>query len=377
MARTIYVVAGEVSGDIHAAELMQGMLAEDPELIFVGLGGPEMQKISGQSIENWLDQSAVMGVVEVLKHYSFFKEKLHKTIDSVVELQPSLLLMVDYPGFNLRLAAAVKKQASQIKIAQYVCPQVWAWKKGRIPKIATCVDYLLCLFPFEPQLFEGLDIDARFVGNPLVDELEAEREAVERTDRLVGLFPGSREKEVETLFPMMLETARRLHCDYPDVVYEVPGATPQLTEKLRSMIAEASFPDSLKITLTEGGGRSLMQRAHCGVIASGTATLEASYFGMPYCLVYKLAWSTFLVAKLVVKIKFIGIINILAGREIVKELIQSEAEPNQVIAELEVFLKDPAAAQHTRDELLETSKQLGDVGVSVRAARTVLEWVEK
>ncbi len=377
MARTIYVVAGEVSGDIHAAELMRGMLVEDPELQFTGLGGPEMQKVSGKSIENWLDQSAVMGVVEVLKHYSFFKEKLKTTIDSIVLLQPDLLLMVDYPGFNLRLAASVKSQSPETKIAQYVCPQVWAWKKGRIPKIAACVDYLLCLFPFEPKLFEGFDIDARFVGNPLVDELEAEREAVDRTDHLVGLFPGSREKEVDKLFPMMLETARRLHCDHPHATFEVPGATPKLTEKIQKMISEAAFPDSLKIVLTDGESRSLMQRAHCGVIASGTATLEASYYGMPYCVVYKLAWSTFIIAKLVVKIKFIGIINILADREIVKELIQSEAEPAQVMLELGRFLKNPADVQLTTDELLETSKLLGETGVSVRAARTVIDWIER
>ena len=329
--------------------------------------GPEAQ------IEDWLDQAAVMGVVEVLKHYSFFKEKLLTTVEEVVTLEPAFLLTIDYPGFNLRLAQRVKARRPGIVTKQFVCPQVWAWKKGRIPKIAASIDQLVCLFPFEPKLFENYDIDARFVGHPLVDELAAERvETSGRTENLVGLFPGSREREISSLLPSMLDAAVILAGEFEKAGFEIPAATPQLKSLIETMVSSQEKWSQLDLTVSDGGSRVLMQRAACGVIASGTATLEAACYGLPHCLVYRLAWATYLVAKAVVKIEHVGIINILGGREIVKELIQADADATAIASELRGFLSKPDRADNLSNELRSTAAQLGDTGASERVADLLL-----
>jgi len=369
----LYVVAGEMSGDVHAAGLLESLLELRPGLKVRGVGGPKMQAVAGEQIHDWLDQAAVMGIVEVLKHYRFFKQSFDRMLAEVKELQPDVLLLVDYPGFNFRFAAAVREALPGTKIVQYVCPQVWAWKKGRIPKMVELFDEVLCLLPFEPKIFDGTGLKATFVGHPLVDELEEARVECERDPNLVALIPGSRRPEIEKLFPMMLETAKRLESGRENLRFAVPAANAKLRARIEELAEEARIGESLEIL--DGKAHELMQRAACGVVASGTATVEAGYYGLPYCLVYRLAWPTFLVAKMVVKIEFAGLVNILAGREVVREFIQSEADPCHVGRALEQFLDEPEVVETLQENLAETLSKLGGTGAHRRAAERVASWL--
>jgi lipid-A-disaccharide synthase len=371
VSHSIYIVAGEVSGDIHGAHLVQSMLDHTPELSFSGAGGPAMQEVGGEAINDWLEDAAVMGVWEVLKHYQWFKKRFYEMLDQLVELEPDVLILIDYPGFNLRFAAAVRKELPHIKIVYYISPQVWAWNKGRLPKMAATLDLMLCIFPFEKPIFEQAGLKTEFVGHPLVDELEEKKEDVVREDSLIGLFPGSRESEVDRLFPLMVETARRMYSNHPKWRYEAAAASPKLEKQMRGLIEAGKLPDPSVITLNTGNSHSLMQRATCGVVASGTATLEAAALGLPYCLVYKIAWPTWIVAKLLVKIKLIGIVNILAGEEVVEELVQCDADPGRVESALEQMMLDVEGREALQARLLEVTSKLGEPGAHVRAAEEI------
>lgn len=374
MSGSLYVVAGELSGDAHAAGLLESLVERRPGLEIRGAGGPAMRKVAGEGIRDWVDDAAVMGVVEVLKHYSFFKRSFDEMLAEIREMKPGVLLLVDYPGFNFRFAAAVRRYLPQTRIVQYVCPQVWAWKKGRIPKMVELFDEVLCLLPFEPEIFEDTGLKTSFVGHPLVDELEAERIEATRDPKRVALLPGSREPEVEKLFPIMLDVVARMLADDPDLVFEVPAARPALRERMEALAAGRGFGASLQIR--DGGAHELMQRAACGVVASGTATVEAAYYGLPYCLIYKLAWPTYLIARMVVKIEFIGLINILAKEEVIEEFIQSDADPCEVARSLERFLSSPEEVHGLQQRLAEVIALLGGAGAHERAAEAVDRWFE-
>jgi lipid-A-disaccharide synthase len=232
---------------------------------------------------------------------------------------------------------------------------------------------MLCLFPFEKPIFENAGLKTTHVGHPLVDELSEKRITEERDANLIGLFPGSREREIAKLFPMMLESALTLRQWRGDLKFSVPAATPKLARTMREMIAKAGAEDW--ITLTDGGSHDLMQRAACGVIASGTATLEAACFGLPYCLVYKMAWTTYFLGKMLVKIKYIGIVNILAGEKVVEEFIQADAAAPEISAWVREILTDDGRREALVGRLGEVSSMLGEPGTHRRAAVRVAEWL--
>ena len=334
-----------------------------------------MAEVAGPGLRDWVEDAAVMGVWEVLKRYGWFKQRFGEMLAELKKFQPDVLLLIDYPGFNLRFAEAVKREFPAARIIYYISPKVWAWNKRRIPVMARLLDEVLCLFPFEPPIFENVGLKATFVGNPLVDELEEKRLAnVHRDAQLVGLFPGSREREIARLFPLMIATAQRLETWNSELKFEVPAASAKLAAQIRELLEAAGAGDL--ITVTNGGSHSLMQRACCAVIASGTATLEAAYYGLPYCLVYRLAPLSYGLAKLLVKIELIGLVNILAGELVVEELIQSKAEPVAVARSLKGFLESPAKREALQARLAATSAKLGGKGAHQHAARAVVGWLE-
>ncbi len=374
MAKRVYVVAGELSGDAHGAGLLRSLKGKVPDLEIRGAGGPEMAEVAGPGLNDWVQEAAVMGVWEVLKRFGWFQEKFAVMMEEVEIFQPDLLLLVDYPGFNLRFAQAVRKEFPQTKIVYYISPKVWAWNKGRIPVMARVLDEMLCLFPFEQQIFENAGLKTTFVGNPLVDELEDERlPAVRRDENLVGLFPGSREREIARLFPLMVEAATVLKAKRADLKFEVPAASPKLAAQIRELLGAGGAGEW--ILVTDGGSHSLMQRAGCAVIASGTATLEAAYYGLPYCLVYRVAPLTYRLAQILVKIQYIGLVNILAGEEVVEELIQDAAQPAAVARALGDFLNSPEKREALQIRLAETASKLGGAGAHERAAQAVAMWL--
>lgn len=368
--KSVYVVAGEVSGDIHGAELMAALSDVLGGVSFRGLGGPEMARLSGGSVGDWVDEAAVVGVWEVLRRYSWFKERFEEVVADLASSKPDVLLLVDYPGFNLRLARRVRDEMPGVKIVHYVAPQVWAWNRKRIPRIARTHDLMLCLFPFEVPLFEEAGLRSRCVGHPLVDELEERRIEVVRKRDLVGLFPGSREKEVSRLFPVMLVAVARLRERFPGVRFVAAAASGRVARMMEDFLAESDLPAGT-VEVQHGRSQELMQEAGCGVVASGTATLEAAYYGMPYCLVYRVAWPTYLVARQLVRLPHIGLINILAGREVVPEFIQGEANAYEVANWLGRSLNDDVGREALSRDLLEVASSLGEPGVHRRAAREI------
>jgi len=326
-----------------------------------------------------------MGVWEVLKHYSWFKKKFNEMLAQFSAEQPDALVLIDYPGFNLRMAKAVRAAVPHTKIIYYISPQVWAWNKKRIPQMAKILDKMLCIFPFEKDIFEKAGLPTTFVGHPIVDELGEKKQQLEREKNLIGLFPGSREREVSRLFPVMVEAVRRLTVrrlpfesmasgDDP-WVYEASAASEKMHALMASIIEEAGLPENIQIKLTTGESHALMQRATCGVIASGTATLEAAYMGLPYCLCYKVAWPTFFLGKMLVKVDFIGIVNILAGRQVVEEFIQGDADPLHMEKALEHLMTDHPYREKVEQDVIDTAALLGEPGAHNRAAAEILETI--
>jgi lipid-A-disaccharide synthase len=365
----IYLVAGEVSGDLHGSELVSALKTRG-EHRFAGWGGPRMAEAGGT--RDWVEKAGVMGIWDVLKQYSWFKARFKETVAEIEHLKPELLVLIDYPGFNLRLAKAVRARCPEVKILQYVCPQVWAWKQSRIPKMAQWLDQVVCLFPFEVEVLAKGGCPGVYLGHPIVDELREKKEDLIREENLVGLFPGSRGREVDRLFPAMLECSRLLKKERPDLKFEVPAISEKLAQSMRALMSEED-----EILIQVGSSQSLMQRATCAVMASGTATLEAAWFGLPYCLVYKMAPLTWQVAKMVVKVKYAGIVNILADRPVVPEYLQEDVQPTQLAAWVARKLAQPEERGKLSQELLAVAAELGDGGVHERVAAKVEDLLEK
>ena len=297
---TIYFVAGEVSADNHGAALMRSLRELDPGLTFIGRGGPQMQEVAGKQFKNWLGDAAVLGLWEVLRKYGYFRGQFRQTLKEVLESKPDAVVLIDYPGFNLRLARALRRRSPRQKIIYYISPQVWAWNRGRIKGMARCLDLVLCIFPFESDLYNESGLRAVFVGHPMIERLQARKIDVERDPNLIGLFPGSRLREVRKIFPVIIETARLLLQDRPSLHFEVGAASEHLAQEMRELLRDATPQNLEVIQIVVGETAALMQRAFVGMVASGSATLEAAYFRMPFVLIYKVAWPTYLAARLVV-----------------------------------------------------------------------------
>lgn len=367
--KKLFLVAGEISGDHHGTALLEALGSGEPDYLLSGLGGPGMHRLSGD-IENWLDRAAVLGLWEVLKNYRYFKDKMEETVARIHEIQPDGIILIDYPGFNLRLARRLRDQGYRGKLIYYISPQVWAWKKGRVKTMARLLDLMICIFPFEKDLYESSGLRTVFCGHPLIDSLDDLRsEPLEREANLVALLPGSREREIAALFPPMLEAAKILKQRKPELRFATSGATPPLCRKLAELIAEAGLEST--VHLDPDGSRHVMRRSIAGVVASGTATLEAAILGLPYCLTYKVAWVTAFAARRVIKIQFLGIVNVIAGREIVRELLQEKASGRAIADELEILITDGDRRSKLERDLARIVEQLGGGGAHERAAHAV------
>ncbi len=372
--KRIYFVAGETSGDNHGAALMEALRRFQPEIEFLGRGGPRMQAAAGPSFLDWSAEAGVVGLSEVIKHYGYFRREFGKTLKEISVAKPDAVVLIDYPGFNLRLARTLHEGSLGGKIVYYISPQVWAWNRGRIPKMARWLDLMLCIFPFEAQLYEQSGLRTIFVGHPMIEDLAAKRAAVERDSNLVGLFPGSRAREVRQLMPILIEVMRFLRAGRPELRFEIAAATDALAAKIRETLQPSG--DSLgKIDLTIGEAALTMQRAAAGVVASGTATLEAAFFRLPFVLVYKVALPTYLVGKMLIRVKHLGMPNVLAGREIIPEFIQQGAQPLAIANTVIRLLNDQGYRAQMISAFDEVIASLGQGGANEVAARAILETI--
>jgi lipid-A-disaccharide synthase len=379
---TLWFVAGEASGDARAAELMRVLHSLEPNLRFVGAGGPKMQALSAEPFDNWIAEAGVLGLWDVLKHYRYFRRKFYRMLEGIEELRPAAIVLVDYPGFNMRLAKALRKRHFPGKILYYISPQVWAWNRGRIPQIARLLDLMVCVFPFEKPMYEASGLHTVFAGHPLLEALAKEKVSINREGDLVGLFPGSREREVKRIFPTMVEAGRLIQQARPDVRFEAAAASEPHARRMKQLAGD------LPIAVRTGTAHPLMQRACVGVVCSGTATLEAAFFGLPYCLVYRVAWLTFAVGRRVVDVDCLGIINILNNYKqnppadsrlpaqpaphVIREFIQHLATPEALARETLRLLNDPVARANLVSRVNEIVSTLDADGAALRASQAIL-----
>ena len=342
----------------------------DPTIEYFGRGGPQMEALARERFDNWISDAAVVGLWEVIKKYGYFRGKFQQTLAEIKHLKPDAVLLIDYPGFNLRLAKALRRKNFSQKIIYYISPQVWAWNRGRIAEMARCIDLMLCIFPFEADLYNRSGLRTRFVGHPMVDRLAAEKMNVERDPKLIGLFPGSREREVRKIFPILIETMKRLRQQNSELRFEVAAASQNLARSMDKMLSETNL--DFGVWVRTGESPVLMQRAIAGVIASGSATLEAVYFRLPFVLVYKLSWLSYLAARAVVQVPHIGMPNVLAGKEIVPEFIQHRADPRAIAGAVGRLIQDSTARQQMIDQFDRIMQQLGEGGASQTAAHEIV-----
>lgn len=365
----LFVVAGEKSGDKQGALLIRELQARCPGIEIKGLGGSAMHALA-PAVEDWAEKAGVVGLVDVLRHIGFFAKRLREMTERIVTEQPDGLILIDYPGFNQRLAERVHRRAPGVKIAYFIAPMVWAWHQGRIPKLAAVLDLMLCTFPFEKPLFEAAGLRTEFVGHPLVDDILAKRRTGVRQPNLIGLFPGSRRREVERHFPIFCELVKACRRRHPEWRFKTSGSNPRLVATMQRMAAAAGLaPEEVNITL--GLYHDLMDEAEAALVTSGTATLESALHELPFGLVYRVNPLTFAIGRRLVKIQWLGMVNILINRSITTELLQGDFCVDKCIVELERLTSPEPRAQVLAD-MRESVSLLGHGGAAAKAAEAVL-----
>jgi len=374
LARTeILVVAGEASADLHAARALVELRRLAPEVHAFGVGGPKLRAAGLEALFP-AEDICVMGIGEVLPRLPRILSILRGLTRAAAERRPRAALLVDLPDFNLRLARKLK--ALGVKVVYYISPMIWAWRPGRARQIARVVDRMLCILPFEERFYEGTGVSARFVGHPLAErpapaDVSTYRRALGLAlDRpTVALLPGSRPSELRRLFPPMLEAAERIRAQHPDAQFVVPVASTLRIEAVRPFVASHA---SLDVKLVSERADEVVGASDAALVKSGTTTLETALMLRPMVVVYRFSWLTFLVAKLMVKLAHFALVNLLAGRRLVPELLQGEASPARMAAEVERLLTDAAARESQLAGLAEVRRSLGTPGAPLRVAEELL-----
>lgn len=372
--KRIAILAGEESGDARASSLMREILARKPDIHFFGAGGARMAALARGPFENWIERAGVVGLWDVLRNYGYFHAKFREFKALILRERPEAVLYVDYPGFNLRMAHALRPLLPTTRMIYYISPQVWAWNRRRIPRMARDLDRMLCLFPFEPPLYIHSGLQAEFVGHPLVEELARENLPKQREDSLLGLFPGSREREIRKLFPVMLAAVGLVRASRPDVKFVAAAAGERQAAWMHEIAVQAGEKE---VRIETGMPHNLMARASFAWVCSGTATLEAAILGLPFCLVYKVPWLTYEVGRRLIRVPFLGMVNILAGSEVVRELIQTECTPFALADAALAMLNNPKAREALSARLMESTLILGEGGAAARAAQAVLRTLDE
>lgn len=365
----IFISAGDHSGDIHASKLMRQLKNKIEDIEFVGIGGSAMEKEGLQSIVRLSDIS-VVGFLEVAKNYRKLKALLDKSKSIIKDEGIDLLLTVDYPGFNLRLAKYANSLG--IKTCQYIAPQAWAWGKDRAKHFSQYLDLLLVVFPFEMDFFQNYGLDAKFVGHPLMDDPVFEKPVrpLEERDKTIAFLPGSRVQEIKRHAKLYDNVVDRLSSNHSD--YEFVVAT---SNSLDKSVYEQHFKNP-KIKF-ESNSRDLMQRARAGVVKTGTSTLEAALCGMPFTMIYKTSLFTYQYGKYLVNLPYLSLVNILENHPIVKELIQGQATTSNIIIEMEKLIGNDNYAQRLLDAFVSIRQSLGAKGASEAAANEISKLLSK
>ena len=372
------MIAGEASGDLHGSHLVKELRSLDPSLHVYGVGG---EKMKNEGVELIADskEMAVVGITEVLLKLKSILRIYRKLKNSLTLNAPSLVVLIDYPDFNLRFAREAKKK--NIPIVYYISPQVWAWRKGRIKKIGRLIKKMIVIFPFEKIFYEEAKIDVDFVGHPLLDSIRPQcsrREAFQKFSlpsgiTTIGLLPGSRMSEIKRLLPPMMGAVSLIAKHINPVQFILPVA-PGLN---RGDVQNLAGSSSEKICLVENNIHDVMRISDVVIVASGTATVEAAIMGTPMIVVYRVSPLTYQLGKLLIKVKNIGMVNIIAGKTIVPELIQKDVTPQKITSAVLRILQNPSKQEEIKKELSSLKEKIGNPGASLRAAQIIISFLQR
>ena len=365
---TYLIIAGEQSADNHGASLMKAMQTHTPEIEFRGIGGKKMIDVGLNSMEK-IEKLAVMGFVEVIRHLGFFRDLSKRVLAEIDICKPAKIILIDYPGFNLRLAKNIKKKFN-IPITYYISPQLWAWKESRIKIIRKYIDQMLVIFPFEEEWYRERRVEAKFVGHPIFDEWSPSPQKelckllnLNPEKPIITLYPGSRLQEVKCHLPILVQAAAKLRKDDERLQF-VLGAAQQLD------LTNWIIPDWIQVE-TELSQKAL-ECADLALVASGTSTLEAAVFGTPMIIIYKMATLSWWLSKLLVKVPYAGMVNIITGSMIMPEILQDDATPEQIYKTALKVLNNPDKITQMRSDLLNVRELLKGEGASNKAAKYIL-----
>ena len=371
--KRILIAAGEASGDLHASCLAKAMLELEPNLHFYGMGGEKLREAGGRIIFD-ISKLSVMGITEVIRHLGHIYHVFRWFKKSLKNDRPDLIILIDYPEFNLRLAKVAKRY--RVPVCYYISPQIWAWRTGRVKKISKLVDKMVVVFPFELPLYEKEGMDVSFVGHPLLDIVKAKKSKEENLKRFglnekkttIGLLPGSRLSEVKKILPPMIGAAGLLSRRFDNLQFILPIA-PGLK---REEIVNLTEKKSVTITIVDDSIYDVIDSSYLVIVASGTATLETALLTTPMVITYKMSPLSYLIGKTLVKVPYIGMANIIAGKMVVPELIQEEATAERITHEATRLLEDNHYHQRTCEELALIKRKLGEPGAAKRAAQITL-----
>ena len=365
-----YIIAGEASGDLHASNLVAEIKKKDKKADFRGCGG-DLMKAQGVELLKHYRTMAYMGFVEVAVNLRKVLGNISQCKKDILDYQPDVLVLVDYPGFNLRIAEFAHEKG--FKVVYYISPQVWAWKRRRVSKIKESVDKMLVILPFEEDFYKRYGVDVTYVGNPLLDELAKfgtgnrsiflRRNSLGEKREIIALLPGSRKQEIKRMLPIMLKVVPH----FPEYQFVIAGV-PSIEKSLYKKIIGNS-----DIFLIENQTYELLQNASAAVVTSGTATLETALFTVPEVVRYKSSYISYFMAKWMIKVKFISLVNLVMGKEVVKELIQNDLTEENLVKELEQLLRNGKRQRQLLEDYEDLKERLGNAGASEKAAAVIVK----
>ncbi len=372
--KKILIIAGEASGDLHGSNLVREVRKLDSSLRFFGVGSRRMRDAGVHMLADAAEIS-VVGLTEVLLHLRDILGVMRRLKEFLRSERPDLLILIDFPDFNIRLGRTAKNLG--IPVLYYISPQVWAWRKGRIKQIAGIVKAMVVAFPFEVALYRNAGVDVRYAGHPLADVVRSEYSQVEARRQLgldadlrtIALLPGSRRKEIAHLLPDMLGAAKLLREQFPDVQFALPVAPTLDPAVIRAHVEQSGVP----VHIIEGRVYDTLRAANAAIVASGTATLETGLMTIPMVIVYRVSSLSYVIGRMLVDAENVGLVNIIAGKRIVPEYIQSDVTPHNMAAEIARLLSDPAHLQEMTGDLIRMRERVGESGASARAAAIVME----
>lgn len=376
--KKVLIIAGEASGDLHGSNLVRELARLDPGLRFFGVGSSRMRE-AGVTLLADASSISVVGITEVVTHLFTIYGVYAKLRRFIREERPDLLILIDFPDFNLRVGAVAKKAG--VPVLYYVSPQVWVWRKGRIRTIARIAELMVPVFPFEVGLYERSGVPVRYAGHPLLDIVrsrftpeEARRElGLDPARRTVAILPGSRNSEIRNLLPDMLGAARILLDRHPGLQFVLPAAPTLGSGALLPFLEAAGAP----VKLVDGRVYDVLRAADAAMVASGTATLETGLMSVPMVILYRVSRLTALIVGMLASFDHVGLVNIVGGKRIVPELLQNDVSAQNIADELDAILSDPARSARIRTELSDVRRHLGEEGTSARVAAIVHEMMER